>query len=178
MQKPFAITLDVGFSSLANHTGSWRTERPVYLRPPAALQPRSARPARTSRPGCSTPNQATTRRLAHLVQDNPFPAIMGRVCYHTCEGACNRGKVDRCRHQLGRALSGRPGPRAGLEVCAALLKPLGQKSAGGRGRALGAVGRLPPGPLGHKVTVHEAGPHAGRHDAFWHSPIPTAPPGT
>lgn len=28
--KPFAITLDVG-SSLANKTGSWRTERPVYL---------------------------------------------------------------------------------------------------------------------------------------------------
>ena len=33
--KPFAITLDVG-SSLANRTGSWRTERPVYtdLLPP------------------------------------------------------------------------------------------------------------------------------------------------
>ena len=29
MQKPFAITLDPG-SSLANKTGSWRTERPVY----------------------------------------------------------------------------------------------------------------------------------------------------
>jgi hypothetical protein len=28
--RPFAITLDVG-SSLANKTGSWRTERPVYL---------------------------------------------------------------------------------------------------------------------------------------------------
>ena len=28
---PFAITLDVG-SSLANKTGSWRTERPVYVR--------------------------------------------------------------------------------------------------------------------------------------------------
>ena len=25
-EKPFAITLDVG-SSLANHTGAWRTER-------------------------------------------------------------------------------------------------------------------------------------------------------
>jgi Pyruvate/2-oxoacid:ferredoxin oxidoreductase delta subunit len=37
MQKPFAITLDPG-SSLANKTGSWRTERPVYVRPPAALQ--------------------------------------------------------------------------------------------------------------------------------------------
>ena len=30
MDKPYAITLDPG-SSLANHTGSWRTERPVYL---------------------------------------------------------------------------------------------------------------------------------------------------
>ena len=30
MQKPFAITLDVG-SSLVNHTGSWRNTRPVYV---------------------------------------------------------------------------------------------------------------------------------------------------
>ena len=30
MDKPFAITLEVG-SSLANKTGSWRTERPVYV---------------------------------------------------------------------------------------------------------------------------------------------------
>lgn len=28
--EPFAITLEVG-SSLANETGSWRTERPVYV---------------------------------------------------------------------------------------------------------------------------------------------------
>ena len=30
MDKPFAITLDVG-SSLANKTGSWRSSRPVYV---------------------------------------------------------------------------------------------------------------------------------------------------
>ena len=30
MKKPFAITLDVG-SSLANKTGTWRTQRPVYV---------------------------------------------------------------------------------------------------------------------------------------------------
>jgi hypothetical protein len=29
-RKPFAITLDVG-SSRANKTGSWRTERAVYV---------------------------------------------------------------------------------------------------------------------------------------------------
>ena len=30
MDKPFAITLDVG-SSLANKTGSWRTQVPNYV---------------------------------------------------------------------------------------------------------------------------------------------------
>ena len=29
-----------------------------------------------------------------LVKNNPFPAIHGRVCYHTCENACNRGCLD------------------------------------------------------------------------------------
>jgi hypothetical protein len=30
MEHPFAVALDVG-TSRANHTGSWRTSRPVYL---------------------------------------------------------------------------------------------------------------------------------------------------
>lgn len=30
MDKPFAITLDVG-TSLANQTGTWRTEKPLYV---------------------------------------------------------------------------------------------------------------------------------------------------
>ncbi len=29
-----------------------------------------------------------------LTKDNPFPAIHGRVCYHPCEDACNRAKMD------------------------------------------------------------------------------------
>ncbi|MFN8097501.1 MAG: NAD(P)-binding protein [Dermatophilaceae bacterium] len=29
-----------------------------------------------------------------LTQDNPFPAIHGRVCYHPCETACNRALMD------------------------------------------------------------------------------------
>ncbi len=28
------------------------------------------------------------------MQDNPFPAIMGRVCYRPCETACNRVQLD------------------------------------------------------------------------------------
>ena len=29
-----------------------------------------------------------------IMQDNPLPAIMGRVCYRPCETACNRAQVD------------------------------------------------------------------------------------
>ena len=29
-----------------------------------------------------------------LTKNNPFPAIHGRVCYHPCESACNRGCLD------------------------------------------------------------------------------------
>ena len=58
MDKPFAITLDVG-SSLANKTGSWRDERPVYVAPPAAVQPRL--PGRREHPAVALPRRG--RRL-------------------------------------------------------------------------------------------------------------------
>jgi NADPH-dependent glutamate synthase beta subunit-like oxidoreductase len=28
------------------------------------------------------------------MDDNPFPAVMGRVCYRPCETACNRAQLD------------------------------------------------------------------------------------
>ena len=48
-----------------------------------------------------------------LVRDNPMPAVHGRVCYHPCETACNRGELDaavsssrRLDHTLGRRSAG------------------------------------------------------------------------
>lgn len=29
-----------------------------------------------------------------IMQDNPMPAVMGRVCYHPCEDGCNRAFID------------------------------------------------------------------------------------
>ena len=97
MDKPFAITLDPG-SSLANKTGSWRTERPVYvdLLPPC----NHACPAgeniqqwlyHAEEGQGSGGYEAAWRQI---MQDNPLPAIMGRVCYRPCETACNRAQVD------------------------------------------------------------------------------------
>ena len=93
MQKPFAITLDPG-SSLANKTGSWRTERPVYV---DRLPPCNAQcPAGEDIQGWLFHAESGHYEAAwrHLTRDNPFPAIMGRVCYHSCEGVCNRAQVD------------------------------------------------------------------------------------
>ncbi len=39
-------------------------------------------------------DQACDRAFAIEVETNPFPAIMGRVCPHPCEGQCNRNHKD------------------------------------------------------------------------------------
>ncbi len=91
--KPFAITLDVG-TSLANRTGSWRTLRPVYVN---RLPPCNAKcPAGEQCQAWLYHAEGGDYRQAweKIVEDNPFPACMGRVCYHTCESACNRGELD------------------------------------------------------------------------------------
>ena len=93
MDKPYAITLDPG-SSLANKTGAWRTNRPLYVDrlPPC----NHACPAGENIQGWLYHAESGDYEAAWraLTEDNPLAAIMGRVCYHPCEGACNRGKLD------------------------------------------------------------------------------------
>ena len=93
METPFAITLDVG-SSRANHTGSWRVERPVYVDrlPPC----NDACPAGENIQGWLYEAESGNYEAAwrKLVEENPLPAVMGRICCHPCETACNRAQVD------------------------------------------------------------------------------------
>ena len=160
MEKPYAITLDPG-SSLANRTGSWRTERPVYgdKLPPCNNQC----PAGEDIQGWLFHAESGDYEKAwrHLTKDNPFPAIMGRVCYHSCEGACNRGKLDAAVgiNSVERFL--------GDEAIKRKWKlALPEKESG---KSVLIVGAGPSGMsaayhlrrLGHKVTVHEAGPMMG-----------------
>ncbi|PKM09304.1 MAG: glutamate synthase [Gammaproteobacteria bacterium HGW-Gammaproteobacteria-4] len=160
MQKPFAITLDPG-SSLANKTGSWRTERPVYV---DRLPPCNAEcPAGEDIQGWLFHAESGDYRSAwgHLTRDNPFPAIMGRVCYHTCEGVCNRGKID---------------ASVGINSVERFLGDLAlqehwqfEPPAQETGKHVLVVGAGPSGMsaayhlrrFGHAVTVAEAGPAMG-----------------
>jgi NADPH-dependent glutamate synthase beta subunit-like oxidoreductase len=93
MDKPFAITLEVG-SSAVNRTGSWRTERPVFmdLLPPC----NDACPAgeNVQRWLYKAEDGGYEQAWRQVMIDNPLPAVMGRICYHPCQTACNRGKLD------------------------------------------------------------------------------------
>ena len=93
MDKPFAITLEVG-SSLANKTGTWRVERPVYVDrlPPC----NDACPAGENIQQWLYLAEDGSYEAAwrQIMRDNPFPAVMGRACFHPCQTACNRATVD------------------------------------------------------------------------------------
>ena len=160
MDKPFAITLNPG-SSLANHTGSWRTSRPVYLdrMPPCNHQCPAGEDIQGWLFHAESGNYEKAWR--HLTENNPFPAIMGRVCYHSCEDACNRAKLDAPVgiNSVERFL-GDEAIKQGWK-----LAPAAAES----GKHVLIVGAGPSGMsaayhlrrLGHRVTVHDAGPFLG-----------------
>jgi NADPH-dependent glutamate synthase beta subunit-like oxidoreductase len=160
MAKPFAITLDVG-SSRANKTGSWRTERPGYVH---KLPPCNH--------GCPA-GENCQQWLYHaeggdyeaawrqIMADNPLPAVMGRVCYHPCETACNRGELDEAVgiNAVERFL-GDEGIRQGWRV---------EVTEPPSGKRVLVVGAGPSGLsaayhlalAGHAVTIYDAGPLPG-----------------
>ena len=159
-QLPFAVTLDPG-TSLANLTGSWRTERPVYVDrlPPC----NNACPAGENIQGWLYRAEEGDYFGAWqlLMQDNPMPSVMGRVCYHPCEGACNRGDLDEAVgiHAVERFLGDRAlkeGWRLPAEAEATDKRVL---VVGAGPSGLSAAYHL--SRMGHRVTIREAGPMAG-----------------
>lgn len=160
MDKPFAITLDVG-SSLANRTGAWRVERPVYrsFLPPC----NAACPAGENIQGWlyDAEDGSYEKAWRTLMADNPLPAVMGRVCYHPCQLACNRGQVDEAVgiNAVERFL-GDEAIRQGWTV------PV---TAPDSGKHVLIVGAGPTGLsaayhlrlLGHAVTLRDAAPAPG-----------------
>ncbi|HEY6860649.1 MAG TPA: NAD(P)-binding protein [Pseudolabrys sp.] len=160
MEHPFGISLDVG-SSLANLTGSWRTTRPVYVDrlPPC----NNACPAGENIQNWLYHAESGDYESAWraLTADNPLPAVMGRVCYHPCESACNRAQIDEAVgiNSVERFLGD-----VAIRNAWRFIPPLTDS-----GKRVLVVGAGPSGlsaayhlrRMGHAVEIHEAGPFAG-----------------
>ncbi|HXJ11291.1 MAG TPA: FAD-dependent oxidoreductase, partial [Candidatus Limnocylindrales bacterium] len=142
-------------------TGNWRSIRPVY---------RDKLPPCNNACGTNEKIQGyldlvkrgkNLDAYALIKEDMPFPSVTGRVCYHPCEQACNRGQydeaisiraVERFLGDLGQALQRdvvKPGKPNGKKVAVVGSGPAGHSAAYQLAR------------LGYKVTILEKSPKAG-----------------
>ena len=142
-------------------TGPVRNQHPSYvtLTPPCS----AACPAGEDIRGWLALAQAGKYLEAweKLTADNPMPAVHGRVCYHPCEGDCNRAEVDAAVsiHAVERFL-GDMATREGWQF---------RKMHESTGKRVLVVGAGPAGlsaayhlaRSGHFVEIREAGPVAG-----------------
>lgn len=151
---------DPGRTTAEIKTGGWRTRRPRYVDRPAPCH--LACPAGEPIPAWIARAQAGDFQSAWelIRQENPFPAITGRVCSHPCEAACNRGPYDsavavnaleRFVGDWGLAHGNPAPPLAGREERVAIV--------GGGPAGLACAYHL--ARLGYRVTVYEAMPELG-----------------
>jgi NADPH-dependent glutamate synthase beta subunit-like oxidoreductase len=141
--------------------GPVRKERPVYV---DLLPPCNA--------GCPA-GEDIQAWLAHvqageherawrvLVQDNPFAAIHGRVCYHPCESVCNRAKLDSAVsvHAVERFLGDLALERGWLFDPPPAASGKRVLVIGGGPSGLSAAYHL--AQLGHEVEIRDAGAQPG-----------------
>jgi formate dehydrogenase beta subunit len=95
-----------------------------------------------------------------LMEDNPMPAVCGRVCYHTCEDQCNRAHIDSTVsiHAVERFLGDEALKRGWkIDIAAPTGKRVLVVGAGPSG--LSAAYHLTR--MGHYAEIREAGPIAG-----------------
>jgi formate dehydrogenase beta subunit len=141
--------------------GSTRIQRPLYV---ALLPPcNHACPAGENIQAWLALAQEGRFKEAwqKLIEENPLPAVHGRVCYHPCESNCNRSRLDApvSIHAVERFLGDRAvkkdwrveweAPQSGKRILIVGAGPSGLSAAYHLAR------------LGHEVEIHEAGPMAG-----------------
>ena len=155
------MTAELDLTKHGIGTGAHRLRRPVYkdFLPPC----NHACPAGEDIQAWLDLAQAGEYEAAwqKLIENNPFPAIHGRVCYHPCETSCNRAHTDEevSIHVVERFLGDLAMAQGWQPKYDA--KPSGKRVLviGGGPSGLSAAYHLTR--MGHQVEIHEAGPVAG-----------------
>jgi 2-oxoacid:acceptor oxidoreductase delta subunit (pyruvate/2-ketoisovalerate family) len=144
-----------------NKTGAWRAQRPFYedKTPPCSV----ACPAGNDIVAfIQKITQGDFEGAWNLIrEENPFPRICGRVCFHPCESKCNRGDYDEpiAIHALERFVS---------DFASNLNKKI-EKVSGVKKEKIAIIGSGPAGmscayhlaKLHYDVTVFESSSSAG-----------------
>ncbi len=160
---PGAVIVKPG-SSERYDTGSWRHTRPIYKDKTPPCNDKCPAGEKVQKYIDLINKGRFKEALETIREDNPFPAVCGRVCYHPCEEACNRDEYDKALsiHHLERFL-GDYGISEGY-ASGAGKKPTPRSSA-----KIAVVGSGPAGlscayhlaRRGYQVTVFEALPVVG-----------------
>jgi len=81
-------------SSLLNKTGSWKFAEPQFIDRSSPCNQQC--PAGEDITGYMylAGQERFDEAWQLIMEENPFPATMGRVCFHTCEDTCNRKDHD------------------------------------------------------------------------------------
>jgi NADPH-dependent glutamate synthase beta subunit-like oxidoreductase len=160
--SPINMTRPLDLTHEKHNVGPQRIQRPLYT----DLLPtcNNACPAGENIQAWLTHAQAGRFKEAwqSLTENNPFPAIHGRVCYHPCETACNRGNLDSSVsiHAVERFL-GDLALQENWQFEATTIPASGKRVlvVGAGPSGLSAAYHL--ARLGHEVEIYEAGPMAG-----------------
>ncbi len=155
------ITKPIDLSLNIESTGHLRTQRPVYMdfMPPC----NSACPAGENIQAWLSHAQSGNyfEAFQTLVEDNPFPAIMGRVCVKPCETGCNRTHIDTTVniHAVERYIGDQAIKEKWPIQYIAYTSHKKVLVIGGGPSGLSAAYHLTR--MGHEVEICEAGDHLG-----------------
>ena len=81
-------------STESNLTGSWRFLKPSYEEKTSPCSAACPAGEDIGRVEMLMTQGLFKEAWETILWENPFPAVCGRVCYHPCEGKCNRGEFD------------------------------------------------------------------------------------
>jgi len=146
----------------SNKTGSWRFLRPRYEEKTSPCSTACPVGEDVARIEMLITQGAFKEAWETILRENPLPGVCGRVCYHPCEGSCNRREFDTpiSVHTMERFLA----DTAARNETKPAMKRLSPK-----GKTVAIIGSGPAGlaaawflnMLGYATEIFESMPAAG-----------------